>query len=55
MYLMKTLFLNPPSYDDFDGGAGLRYQPTGEVWLFWYLTWVVWKLHQIRNHLPGSS
>ena len=24
--MMKTLFLNPPSFDGFDGGAGSRYQ-----------------------------
>ena len=37
---MKTLLLNPPSYDDFDGGAGSRYQATREVWSFWYPTWL---------------
>ena len=37
---MRTLFLNPPSYDDFDGGAGSRYQATREVWSFWYPTWL---------------
>src|ERR1700730_6420964 len=25
--MMKTLFLHPPSFDGFDGGAGSRYQP----------------------------
>ncbi len=38
--MMRTLFLNPPSYDDFDGGAGSRYQATREVWSFWYPTWL---------------
>src|SRR5438034_186709 len=37
---MRTLFLNPPAYDDFDGGAGSRYQATREVWSFWYPTWL---------------
>jgi hopanoid biosynthesis associated radical SAM protein HpnJ len=37
---MKTLFLNPPAYEDFDGGAGSRYQATREVWSFWYPTWL---------------
>lgn len=47
---MKTLFLNPPSYDDFDGGAGSRYQATREVWSFWYPTWLCYPAGMI----PGS-
>src|SRR2546430_694134 len=42
MDYMKSLFLNPPSYDDFDGGAGSRYQATREVWSFWYPTWLAY-------------
>lgn len=37
---MRTLFLNPPAYENFDGGAGSRYQATREVWSFWYPTWL---------------
>ena len=37
---MKTLFLNPPSFDGFDGGAGSRYQARREVRSFWYPTWL---------------
>ncbi|GIW42253.1 MAG: hopanoid biosynthesis associated radical SAM protein HpnJ [Candidatus Binatia bacterium] len=37
---MKTLLLNPPAYEDFDGGAGSRYQARREVWSFWYPTWL---------------
>ncbi len=37
---MKTLFLNPPSYEGFDGGAGSRYQARREVRSFWYPTWL---------------
>ncbi len=37
---MKTLFLNPPSVDGFDGGAGSRYQAKREVRSFWYPTWL---------------
>lgn len=37
---MKTLFLNPPSFDGFDGGAGSRYQAKREIRSFWYPTWL---------------
>ena len=37
---MKTLFLHPPSYSGFDGGAGARYQMKREVRSFWYPTWL---------------
>ena len=37
---MKTLFLQAPSYDGFDGGAGSRYQAKREVKSFWYPTWL---------------
>ncbi len=37
---MKPLFLNPPSFEDFDGGAGARYQASREVTSFWYPTWL---------------
>jgi hopanoid biosynthesis associated radical SAM protein HpnJ len=47
---MKTLFLNPPSYDGFDGGAGSRYQARREIRSFWYPTW----LAQPAALVPGS-
>ena len=37
---LRTLFLNPPSYEGFDGGAGSRYQARREVRSFWYPTWL---------------
>jgi len=36
----KVLFLNPPSFEGFDGGAGSRYQAKREVRSFWYPTWL---------------
>lgn len=48
---MKTLFLNPPSYEGFDGGAGARYQARREVRSFWYPTW----LAQAASLLPDST
>ncbi|MGE4064362.1 MAG: hopanoid biosynthesis associated radical SAM protein HpnJ [Rhodospirillaceae bacterium] len=38
--MMKTLFLNPPSFEGFDGGAGSRYQAKREIRSFWYPTWL---------------
>jgi hopanoid biosynthesis associated radical SAM protein HpnJ len=37
---MKTLFLSPPSFEGFDGGAGSRYQARREIRSFWYPTWL---------------
>ncbi len=34
--MMKTLFLQPPSFDGFDGGAGSRYQAKREIKSFWF-------------------
>ncbi|OHC74063.1 MAG: hopanoid biosynthesis associated radical SAM protein HpnJ [Rhodospirillales bacterium RIFCSPLOWO2_01_FULL_65_14] len=48
--MMKTLFLNPPSFDGFDGGAGSRYQAKREIRSFWYPTW----LAQPAALVPGS-
>jgi hopanoid biosynthesis associated radical SAM protein HpnJ len=38
--MLSTLFLNPPSVDGFDGGAGARYQARREIKSFWYPTWL---------------
>jgi hopanoid biosynthesis associated radical SAM protein HpnJ len=37
---VRTLFLHPPSFDGYDGGAGARYQMTREIRSFWYPTWL---------------
>jgi hopanoid biosynthesis associated radical SAM protein HpnJ len=38
--MSRTLFLSPPSFDGFDGGAGSRYQARREVTSYWYPTWL---------------
>jgi hopanoid biosynthesis associated radical SAM protein HpnJ len=38
--MMRTLFLNPPSYAGLDGGAGARYQAKREIRSYWYPTWL---------------
>jgi hopanoid biosynthesis associated radical SAM protein HpnJ len=37
---LRTLFLQAPSFDGFDGGAGSRYQAKREVKSFWFPTWL---------------
>src|SRR3982074_1829723 len=37
---LKTLFLQAPSFDGFDGGAGSRYQAKREIKSFWFPTWL---------------
>jgi hopanoid biosynthesis associated radical SAM protein HpnJ len=37
---MRTLFLQAPSYEGFDGGAGSRYQARREIRSFWFPTWL---------------
>ncbi|HEV2366141.1 MAG TPA: hopanoid biosynthesis associated radical SAM protein HpnJ [Caulobacteraceae bacterium] len=38
--MQRTLFLQAPSFDGFDGGAGSRYQARREIRSFWYPTWL---------------
>ena len=38
--MSRTLYLSPPSFDGFDGGAGARYQARREVTSYWYPTWL---------------
>jgi hopanoid biosynthesis associated radical SAM protein HpnJ len=37
---MRSLFLQAPSFDGYDGGAGARYQMKREVKSFWFPTWL---------------
>jgi hopanoid biosynthesis associated radical SAM protein HpnJ len=48
---LRTLFLHPPSFEGFDGGAGSRYQARREIRSFWYPTW----LAQPAALVPGSK
>jgi hopanoid biosynthesis associated radical SAM protein HpnJ len=48
--VMKTLFLNPPSFENFDGGAGSRWPATREIPSFWYPVWLSYP----AGMLPGS-
>jgi len=48
---MRTLFLQAPSFDGFDGGAGARYQARREIRSYWYPTW----LAQVAACVPDSK
>lgn len=46
---MKTLLLNPPSFENFDGGASSRWPATREIASFWYPVWLAYPAGMIPN------
>jgi len=42
MSVLKTLFLNPPSFENFDGGASSRWPATREIESYWYPVWLAY-------------
>ena len=48
---MKTLFLNPPSFEGFDGGAGSRWPASREIESYWYPVWLCYP----AGMLPDSK
>ena len=48
---MRSLFLNPPSFEGFDGGAGSRWPATREIESFWYPVWLCYP----AGMLPDSK
>ena len=48
--VMKTLLLNPPSFENFDGGASSRWPATREIESYWYPVWLTYP----AGMLPGS-
>ena len=46
---MRTLFLQAPSFDGFDGGAGSRYQARREIASYWYPTWLAQPAALVEN------
>jgi hopanoid biosynthesis associated radical SAM protein HpnJ len=46
---MKTLLLNPPSFEKFDGGAGSRWPARREITSFWYPVWLAYPAGLIRE------
>jgi hypothetical protein len=51
--MSRALYLSPPSFDGFDGGAGARYQARPEVTSYWYPTWLEDKDILVRRCREG--
>src|SRR5262245_641635 len=47
--MMKTLLLNPPSFEKFDGGASSRWPATREIESYWYPVWLAYPAALIRD------
>ena len=47
--MLRTLFLQAPTFDGFDGGAGSRYQAKREIRSFWYPTWLAQPAALVEN------
>ncbi|MFN0118910.1 MAG: hopanoid biosynthesis associated radical SAM protein HpnJ [Blastocatellia bacterium] len=52
--MLKTLLLNPPSFEKFDGGASSRWPATREIESYWYPVWLGYPAAMIRD-LGGES
>jgi hopanoid biosynthesis associated radical SAM protein HpnJ len=48
--VMKTVLLNPPSFENFDGGASSRWPATREIESYWYPVWLSYP----AGLIPGS-
>jgi len=47
--MLRTLFLQAPSFDGFDGGAGSRYQAKREIKSYWFPTWLAQPAALVEN------
>jgi radical SAM superfamily enzyme YgiQ (UPF0313 family) len=46
---MRTLFLNPPSFEGFDGGASSRWPASREIESYWYPVWLCYPAGMIPD------
>ncbi len=46
---MRTLLLNPPSFEKFDGGAGSRWPARREITSYWYPVWLAYPAGLIKD------
>jgi len=53
---MRTLFLNPPSFEGFDGGASSRWPASREIESYWYPVWLCYPAgHAPRQQSGGRA
>src|SRR5258707_1341552 len=45
---LKTLFLNPPSFENFDGGGSSRWPATREIESYWYPVWLAYPARMLE-------
>ena len=45
----RTLFLNPPSFEGFDGGASSRWPATREIESYWYPVWLCYPAGMLED------
>src|SRR5919197_2576760 len=46
---LKTLFLNPPSFQNFDGGASSRWPAPREIESYWYPVWLAYPAGKLEG------
>jgi hopanoid biosynthesis associated radical SAM protein HpnJ len=46
---LKTLFLNPPTFENFDGGASSRWPATREIESYWYPVWLAYPAGMLKG------
>ena len=46
---MRTLFLNPPSFEGFDGGASSRWPASREIESYWYPVWLCYPAGMLED------
>jgi hypothetical protein len=52
---LKTLLLNPPSFENFDGGAGSRWPATREIESYSYPVWLAYPAGMLEGSRKTGS
>src|ERR1700693_3694009 len=52
---LKTLLLNPPSFENYDGGASSRWPATREIESYWYPVWLAYPAGMLEGTRLGDA